>query len=1560
MGLRKLKEKLGFRGSAKASDGGSAVQQASAVSSNEASKPTPPSSDPPIRELWNIAYEKLREEDDALVLDYEKKLCGDLGAGLGALAGANAMSRREQMAGILHRKMDEINRETWKLRFGKAGEVAVKDLAEPVLGVISRANEYIAGALASNPYASMAWTGVALLLPLLLNPSEQAAALANGLEHISSLVSQSRMWEELYDRRYESQTAAEPGEQPAPASLSHSEYKNALEMLYRQILKFQVTSYCYFASKSAFRLGLDVRESVFAAISAIWRDMKYDEECAAADERHQETMLRWDAIGADVTGLRRAVEDAQRERKRADLLDWLCDIDPSEMYNTARDRHEEGTGDWLIRDNEKFQLWEEQPSSLLWLHGKAGCGKSILISTVIKHLRERHSSDPRTALVYFYFSFSDVKKQNVVGLLASLIKQLCARRPILPQQMENLYEYKERGERPDAKTLELILMAAMGGFSAVHIIIDALDECPALSAGGERKMLLQTIRRIATAAPANLHMLCTSRKELDINGVLSPLLSAAPWGDAIDLTAAEDVLDHDIGLYIDSIFASDDFESWPDHVKSEARELLIERADGMFQYVAQQFNALRDLSSEALIRKALHELPVGLDATYDRLLQSIDPKFQPQLVSLLKWLAFSNKILGLEELADIFVLRPERTVAIDEAERLFNPRDVLKYLSSLVVTQDGWENYRHPVTRVRLAHFSIKEYLTSGRITQGPAARFAFSDADAHLHIAHSCLAYHLQYSATYTDAILYKEEGLQLGPYAALDWPVHLEMVESPPLEVASAAARALKAGSQSLYYTLWMNLKRINWVCGDELANLMLRCPLCFTAGFGFVRLTGMLVSSHEYLTQEDLDAALVCAAKAGRIAAMELLLDRGADIDTGYGKFGSPLQAAALGNQPHAIEFLVRRGANVNPPPSHAGSVLTLTMDRDAVWLHGHHKAPLQCLSILLDSGADINMDGDIGNDNGTPLHAAAQKLGKTREQCHLLIERGADVNTYGGKYGFPLQALCANSPRNLRSNPRVEIELLLDMGADINARGGKYGSALQCACFHRGSYVDGDIDNSSSIIELLLDRGADPNTRGGYYETALQAVCTGNWFRKRQSVCDLVSLLLERGADIHAQGGYYGNTLQASCEDGNLEVAKLLLDRGADPNARGGYYGTALQAACTPFDTMAVVNLLIERGADIHAQGGYYGNALQASCSHDNFEVAKRLLDLGADVNASGGKYGNALQAAAAVFLRLRDSDDEDDDQTDMLGLLLSRGADVNQPGGRYGTALQAAANNRNPGSVRLLLAHGADINAEGGEYGTALQAACEDGRRMEIASLLLERGADVHAQGGRYGSAWHAAAAHRGEEWEPLLQKMLDRGVDINDARGRQHATALGATLEVEEWWEADRARLRFLIDRGADVNIQAGEYGSALQSACSRMIEVGAGAITDTINAVKILLDNCPDMDVNAQGGKFGTALQAAAYCGQVWSAELLLRSGADANLRGGKYGSALNAAVVGGWWNIADVLLAAGATPDCWLRPEPDEKWLARVCEEEGRGAVERYRVFWKKQKEKKGQASE
>ena len=104
----------------------------------------------------------------------------------------------------------------------------------------------------------------------------------------------------------------------------------------------------------------------------------------------------------------------------------------------------------------------------------------------------------------------------------------------------------------------------------------------------------------------------------------------------------------------------------------------------------------------------------------------IDPKFQAQVASSLKWLAFSNRTLSIEQLAEVFTLGPEEdvgAVAPLESETLFEPQDVLKYLSSLVVVYSPI--YDKNSLFVRLAHFSIKEYLISERITQGPARRFA-------------------------------------------------------------------------------------------------------------------------------------------------------------------------------------------------------------------------------------------------------------------------------------------------------------------------------------------------------------------------------------------------------------------------------------------------------------------------------------------------------------------------------------------------------------------------------------------------------------------------------------------------------------------------------------------------------------------------------------------------------------------------------------------------------------------------------------------------------------------
>ncbi|KAM0521111.1 hypothetical protein ACHAPE_002584 [Trichoderma viride] len=1264
---------------------------------------------------------------------------------------------------------------------------------------------------------------------LFLNHSKQAASLAKGLRDISSLLVQSRMREDLYVRR-----------------------------------------------TNAFRLGRDVvkwddwdkllgqihnQERRFAAIEALWRDSGYDEECSEVKKRHQESLHKLGEISTDLSSMR----SAQIEKNRQELLDWLSDVDPSEIYNTARDKHGAGTGEWLTMESEEFKAWKESPCSLLWLHGKAGSGKSVLSSVVIKHLQDAHASDSSSALAYFFFSFSDSKKQNVNKMLASLVKQLCSRRPDTPQPIKSLSEYKEKGQRPDTKTLGAILTTVARGFSAVYIIIDALDECPLLD--GERGRLFSSLRQIMAAAPAKVHMFCTSRREADIDSAMGTLLPSPLQVAMIDMTVRRNVIDHDIDLFIDLTLSSYEYLSWPESIRAEARKSLVERADGMFQYVFCQLEVLQRHSSARLVREALRGLPLGLDATYDRLLLSLDVKYRSHIVGCLKWLAFSNKPLKLEQLAKIFMLCPKDGLPLDDSDHFFDAKDVLKFLSGLVVLFQVDRSRFAKDTCIRLAHFSVKEYLISSRIREGPAKAFAFGEINAHLHIAHCCLAYHLQRSAMVEDDF----KDLQLGEYAAVQWPLHLEMVPrtSWPAEVTQAARQALAIISPGLDHQLrekWPPESMLLYH-DDKPMHLRLR-PQCYTARFGFTQLTEMLLSRetavNKYLTQGDLNAALHDAAYGGSSTAVQLCLRKGADVNSKSEVFGDALQAAAyngvvggarLSSQLDVLKLLVSRGADIDLPSNECGCVLTSTVTKYS------GGSSLECLLYLLEAGADINRRG--GGIHGTALHKAAMNMraDDAKKLFHLLLERDADVNAPGGQYGYPLQAACASGGSYLK-----EIKLLLDKGADANARGGRFGNALQAACHRR------DPCRPAQAIELLIDRGADVNAQGGYFGTALQAACSKGRYEP------IVHLLLDKGADVNSRGGEYGSPLNAACLFAQWEVP-LPYDEG--------------NTNWIDWEQLPLIRRLLERGVELNEPCGRGGTALQAACEGSLFELVRELLDRGADVNVQGGKYGTALQAACV---------------------------------GKYND-------------------------------------------RVGIFRLLLEHGADAHAQGGFFGSVWHAAAAQLNRDFTPVLQQLLDLGVDINDARGKQHPTALHAALgrvlqkeslgarwiahpEVEESVD----RIRFLIDHGADVNLVAGIYGSPLQLACAMEAEANCdwyNSINDGYEDQAIhFLKNSANLDFNKPGGLFGSALQAATWTGKTEVVRILLNKGAHVNACGGKYRSPLNAAVFRGHWDIVEMLLGHGAKPDCYHSQEPDKAWLQQVEEECGEKAVERYQLFWTEQK--------
>lgn len=117
--------------------------------------------DTPIRELWNVAYEKLREEDGKLIKDYEAKLIGSVTTGLGQTLNLK-QNRREWMQAILSSKMEEVNNGLEPGSF----TAQAKDTMQLVLNIVNSTKDYIDNAASVNPYTSIAWTGVSFFLPV--------------------------------------------------------------------------------------------------------------------------------------------------------------------------------------------------------------------------------------------------------------------------------------------------------------------------------------------------------------------------------------------------------------------------------------------------------------------------------------------------------------------------------------------------------------------------------------------------------------------------------------------------------------------------------------------------------------------------------------------------------------------------------------------------------------------------------------------------------------------------------------------------------------------------------------------------------------------------------------------------------------------------------------------------------------------------------------------------------------------------------------------------------------------------------------------------------------------------------------------------------------------------------------------------------------------------------------------------------------------------------------------------------------------------------------------------
>lgn len=117
-------------------------------------------------------------------------------------------------------------------------------------------------------------------------------------------------------------------------------------------------------------------------------------------------------------------------------------------------------------------------------------------SLVIDHILEKEMSS-NEALAYFYFDYRDQHVQTPAFFLASLLRQLAARRRPLPESVLNFYNcFKDEQPQNLISELRNVFRLACEVYERCYIVIDALDECKHQS---HRKEIVQAMKSLPTA-----------------------------------------------------------------------------------------------------------------------------------------------------------------------------------------------------------------------------------------------------------------------------------------------------------------------------------------------------------------------------------------------------------------------------------------------------------------------------------------------------------------------------------------------------------------------------------------------------------------------------------------------------------------------------------------------------------------------------------------------------------------------------------------------------------------------------------------------------------------------------------------------------------------------------------------------------------------------------------------------------------------------------------------------------------------------------------------------------
>jgi Ankyrin repeats (3 copies) len=439
-----------------------------------------------------------------------------------------------------------------------------------------------------------------------------------------------------------------------------------------------------------------------------------------------------------------------------------------------------------------------------------------------------------------------------------------------------------------------------------------------------------------------------------------------------------------------------------------------------FRWAFCQLDVLRHCLPPS-VRRTLGQLPESLDETYERVLKEIKKPNRDYARRLLQCLVVTVRPLRVEELAEVIAFDFDDVEGLPKLNTSWRWDDqeqaLLSSCSSLidiVVAEDS--------RVVQFSHFSVKEFLTSPRLSSssGDVSCYHVGLEPAHTILAQACLSVLLQLDDRVENDSF--QQSLPLTQYAAEHWTSHAQFKD-----VSTRIHKGMEYlfDSDKPHFSAWLRFYNIDThpylPCMSTFFQFTPNSPsqggpLYYASLCGFHDLAKYLIV--KYPEQVNTCGGyyvipLLAALSQDHFQTAELLYHSGADPNVrGYYQ-KIPLHSAAFYGNLQMVKQLVKYNADISAQdrngrtPLHEASRFS-TPDAPNV------------VRLLLDHGAGVNART---KDGSTPLHDAARE--GLLEVVRVLLGHGADVQAENNQGKTPLQVVS----RLTYSRDRDEVMKLL---------------------------------------------------------------------------------------------------------------------------------------------------------------------------------------------------------------------------------------------------------------------------------------------------------------------------------------------------------------------------------------------------------------------------------------------------------------------------------------------------------------------------------------------------